>query len=120
MATREKKLLIADMDSTMITVECLDELADYAGIKDEIAAVTERAMRGELDFAQALDERVARLKGLDASVIDKCLAERIRATPGAATLVRTMKARLGATTLLVRSAERRIGNECVRKCRSRW
>src|SRR3546814_8274850 len=56
MATREKKLLIADMDSTMITVECLDELADYAGIKDEIAAVTERAMRGELDFAQALDE----------------------------------------------------------------
>ncbi|RIA36668.1 phosphoserine phosphatase [Hephaestia caeni] len=101
MAAREKKLLIADMDSTMITVECLDELADYAGIKDEIAAVTERAMRGELDFAQALDERVARLKGLDASVIDKCLAERIRATPGAATLVRTMKARLGATTLLV-------------------
>ncbi|MCM8730026.1 phosphoserine phosphatase SerB [Hephaestia sp. MAHUQ-44] len=101
MANREKKLLIADMDSTMITVECLDELADYAGIKDEIAAVTERAMRGELDFAQALDERVARLKGLDASVIDKCLAERIRATPGAATLVRTMKSQLGATTLLV-------------------
>src|SRR3546814_19686481 len=81
----------------MITVECLDELADYAGIKAEIAAVTERAMRGELDFAQALDERVARLKGLDASVIAKCLAERIRAPPGAAPLVRPMKARLGAT-----------------------
>src|SRR3546814_1440611 len=97
------------MDSTMITVECLDELADYAGIKDEIAAVTERAMRGELDFEQALDERVARLKGLDASVIDKCLAESNRATPGAATLVRTMKARRGATSQLVsgglRSAE---------------
>ncbi|HVI98477.1 MAG TPA: phosphoserine phosphatase SerB [Sphingomonas sp.] len=101
MATRAKKLLIADMDSTMITVECLDELADYAGIKAEIAAVTERAMRGELDFAQALDERVARLKGLDAAVIDQCLAERVRATPGAATLVRTMKARLGATAILV-------------------
>src|SRR3546814_8975094 len=99
MATREKKLLIADMDSTMITVECLDELADYAGIKDEIAAVTERAMRGELDFAQALDERVARLKGLDASVIDKCLAERIRAPPGAATLVRMMKAGRKGTRL---------------------
>ena len=101
MATREKKLLVADMDSTMITVECLDELADYAGIKDEIAAVTERAMRGELDFAQALDERVARLKGMEASVIDQCLAERVRAAPGAATLVRTMKARFGATTILV-------------------
>jgi phosphoserine phosphatase len=101
MVTREKKLLVADMDSTMITVECLDELADYAGIKAEIAAVTERAMRGELDFGQALDERVARLKGMDASVIDQCLAERVQAAPGAATLVRTMKARFDATTILV-------------------
>src|SRR3546814_20207944 len=113
MATREKKLLIADMDSTMITVECLDELADYAGIKDEIAAVTERAMRGEYDFAQALDARVARLKGIDPSVIDKCLAERIRATPRPATPVRTMKVRLRTTTLTVSGAfyrfTRRVG-----------
>jgi phosphoserine phosphatase len=97
---RQKKLLVADMDSTMITVECLDELADYAGIKAEIAAVTERAMRGELDFAQALDERVARLKGLAASTIDQCLAERVTLSPGAETLVRTMKAH-GAATILV-------------------
>src|SRR3546814_10987805 len=104
MATREKKLLIADMDSTMITVECLDELADYAGIKDEIAAVTERAMRGELDFAQALDARLARLKGLDASVIAKCLAESTRDTPGEATLVRPMQARPGGTPHRQRAA----------------
>ncbi len=99
-AHRVKKLLVADMDSTMITVECLDELADYAGIKAEIAAVTERAMRGELDFAQALDERVARLEGLAAATIDQCYAERVTLSPGAETLVRTMKGR-GATTILV-------------------
>ncbi|UZK66410.1 phosphoserine phosphatase SerB [Sphingomonas sp. M1-B02] len=97
---REKKLLIADMDSTMITVECIDELADYAGIKDQIAAVTEQAMRGELDFAAALDARVALLAGLEESAIDRCLAERVRLSPGAATLVRTMRAR-GALTILV-------------------
>lgn len=97
---REKKLLIADMDSTMITVECIDELADYAGLKPEIAEVTERAMRGELDFAAALDARVALLKGLDEGAIDRCLAERVTDTPGAATLVKTMRAR-GATTVLV-------------------
>ena len=71
-ATREKALIIADMDSTMITVECIDELADYAGIKPQIAEITERAMRGELDFAGALDERVALLKGLEDSAIDRC------------------------------------------------
>ena len=97
---REKRLLVADMDSTMITVECIDELADYAGIKDKVAAITERAMRGELDFAAALDARVALLAGLDAGAIDRCRAERVRLMPGAATLVRTMRAR-GATAVLV-------------------
>jgi phosphoserine phosphatase len=99
-AYREKKLLVADMDSTMITVECIDELADYAGIKPQIAEVTERAMRGELDFAEALDARVALLKGLPESAIDQCLAERVRLMPGAEALVRTMRAR-GAHTILV-------------------
>ncbi len=97
---REKKLLIADMDSTMITVECIDELADYAGIKPQIAEITERAMRGELDFAGALHERVALLKGLADEAIDQCRAERVKIMPGARALVRTMKAR-GAQTLLV-------------------
>lgn len=100
LAGRQKRLLVADMDSTMITVECLDELADYAGIKPEITAITEAAMRGEMDFADALDARVALLKGLDAGAIDRCIAERVRVTPGAKTLVRTMRAR-GATTILV-------------------
>ena len=99
-AGREKKLLIADMDSTMITVECIDELADYAGIKPQIAEITERAMRGELDFAGALHERVALLKGLADSAIDQCREERVVIMGGAKALVRTMKAR-GATTLLV-------------------
>lgn len=99
-ANREKKLLIADMDSTMITVECIDELADYAGIKPQIADITERAMRGELDFAGALHERVALLKGLDDAAIDRCRVERVKIMPGAKVLVRTMKAR-GARALLV-------------------
>ena len=97
---REKKLLVADMDSTMIGQECIDELADYAGIKPQIAAITERAMHGELDFAAALRERVALLSRLEETAIARCLAERIRPNPGAATLVRTMRAR-GAMTLLV-------------------
>lgn len=99
-ANRRKHLLVADMDSTMITVECIDELADYAGIKPQIAEVTEAAMRGELDFAAALDARVALLKGLGADAIDRCLAERVQLMPGARTLVQTMKAN-GATTILV-------------------
>ena len=99
-AAREKHLLIADMDSTMITVECIDELADYAGIKPQIAEITEAAMRGELDFAAALDARVALLKGLDASAIDRCREERVQLMPGARTLVQTMRAR-GATAILV-------------------
>jgi len=97
---RAKRLLVADMDSTMITIECIDELADYAGIKAEVAEVTERAMRGELDFEGALDARVALLKGLDAGVIDRCHAERVRIMPGAKALVRTMRAH-GARCVLV-------------------
>jgi phosphoserine phosphatase len=97
---RRKALLIADMDSTMITCECIDELADYAGLKAEVAAVTEAAMRGDLDFEAALDARVALLAGLDARVIDRCRRERVRLTQGAQALVRTMAAH-GAHTLLV-------------------
>ena len=99
-ANREKKLLISDMDSTMITVECIDELADYAGIKDQIAEITERAMLGELDFEEALRGRVALLAGLNISAIDQCLDEKVRIMPGAKILVQTMAAR-GAATILV-------------------
>jgi phosphoserine phosphatase len=97
---RRKKLLIADMDSTMIGQECIDELADFAGVKDRVAAITERAMRGELAFEPALRERVALLKGLPASVIDQVIAKRIRLTPGAKTLLATMRAN-GAYSSLV-------------------
>jgi phosphoserine phosphatase len=99
-ASRRRRLLVADMDSTMISVECIDELADYAGLKAEVAAVTERAMRGEIAFEAALAERVALLKGLDEAAIDRCRAERVRLTPGARALVRTMR-RGGALTVLV-------------------
>ncbi|MEP7350139.1 MAG: phosphoserine phosphatase SerB [Sphingorhabdus sp.] len=97
---RRKMLLVSDMDSTMITVECIDELADYAGIKPEIAAITERAMAGELDFAAALKARVKLLAGMDESIIEQCLAERVRPMPGAEILVRSM-AGWGAHTVLV-------------------
>jgi len=97
---RLKTLLVADMDSTMITVECIDELADYAGIKPQVAAVTERAMRGELDFESALDARVALLAGMDAAVLAQCLEERVKIMPGAKALVRTLRA-LGGTAILV-------------------
>ena len=99
-AGRRKKLLVADMDSTMITVECIDELADYAGLKPQVAEITERAMRGELQFEAALRARVALLAGLDEAVIDRCRSERVRLTPGAGRLVRTMR-RDGAMTILV-------------------
>jgi phosphoserine phosphatase len=99
-ANRRRLLLAADMDSTMITVECIDELADYAGVKAEVAVVTEQAMRGELDFEQALDARVALLENLEDAMIDRCREERVRLTPGARTLVQTMRAH-GAYTLLV-------------------
>ncbi|MFZ1921831.1 MAG: phosphoserine phosphatase SerB [Xanthobacteraceae bacterium] len=97
---RRKKLLVADMDSTMIGQECIDELADYAGVKDQVADITARAMRGELDFAPALRERVTLLKGLPAAVIGQVLAERIRLTPGGPALVATMRAN-GAYTCVV-------------------
>ena len=93
-------LFVSDMDSTMIGQECIDELADFAGLKPQIAAITERAMQGELDFAAALRERVALLAGLDEAAIARCLAERITPMPGAKTLVATLKA-LGCHTVLV-------------------
>ncbi|MFY9836175.1 MAG: phosphoserine phosphatase SerB [Xanthobacteraceae bacterium] len=99
-SARRKKLLVADMDSTMIGQECIDELADYAGFKDRVAAITKRAMEGELPFAPALRERVALLKGLPFSTIDAVIDERIRLTPGAPALVKTMRAN-GAYTCVV-------------------
>ena len=97
---RRKKLIVADMDSTMIACECIDELADYAGLKAEVAAITEAAMRGELDFAGALKARVALLKGLPVATLDQCREERVRLNPGARQLVQTMTAN-GARSLLV-------------------
>ncbi len=94
------QLFVSDMDSTMIGQECIDELADYAGLKLQIAAITERAMQGELDFEAALRERVALLAGLEESAIGACLAERITPTPGAGKLVATLAA-LGTRTVLV-------------------
>jgi len=99
-AGRAKRLLVADMDSTMITVECIDELADFAGLKAEISAVTERAMRGELDFESALRARVAKLKGLPESVLQTCFEERVRFTEGGRQLIQTMAAN-GAYCALV-------------------
>jgi phosphoserine phosphatase len=99
-ADRRKKLLIADMDSTIIGCECLDELADMAGLKAKVSAITEKAMRGELDFAAALRERVAMLKGLPLGALERVYRERIRLNPGARTLVATMR-KHGAHTLLV-------------------
>ncbi|HEX3888889.1 MAG TPA: phosphoserine phosphatase SerB [Phenylobacterium sp.] len=97
---RRKRLLIADMDSTIINVECLDELADFAGLKAEISAITERAMRGELAFEGALRERVGMLKGLPVAALQQTFDERVRLNPGARTLVRTMAAG-GARCVLV-------------------
>jgi phosphoserine phosphatase len=97
---RKKKLLVADMDSTIINVECLDELADMAGLKPQIAAITERAMRGELEFEAALRERVGMLKGLKLDALERTYAERVRLNPGAKSLLATMRAH-GAHTMLV-------------------
>jgi phosphoserine phosphatase len=99
-AARRKKLLLADMDSTMIGQECVDELADFAGLKASVAAITERAMRGEIAFEPALRERVALLKGLPVSVVDEVLKNRITLTPGGRELVATMRAH-GAYTCLI-------------------
>jgi phosphoserine phosphatase len=99
-ASRRKKLFLADMDSTMIQQECIDELADYAGLKTHVAAITERAMRGEIAFEPALRERVALLEGLPVSVIEEVLRERIKLTGGARMLVATMR-KHGARTCMV-------------------
>jgi len=97
---RWRRLLVADMDSTVIGQECIDELADYAGLKDKVARITERAMQGELDFPGALRERVRLLAGLDEQELKRCLNERVHVTSGAETLVQTMRAG-GASCLLV-------------------
>ncbi|WP_246450005.1 phosphoserine phosphatase SerB [Qipengyuania soli] len=94
------RLFVSDMDSTMIGQECIDELADYAGIKDKVAEITERAMQGELDFQSALKERVGLLEGLGEGAIDDCLADRIRPVEGAAALVATLRNK-GCRTVLV-------------------
>ena len=100
LADRRKSVLIADMDSTIIPVECIDELADYAGAKAQVSEITERAMQGELDFEAALDARVALIKGLTLGDIEACYQERVSLNPGARVLVRTMAAH-GALTGLV-------------------
>jgi phosphoserine phosphatase len=99
-AFRRKKLFLADMDSTMIGQECIDELADFAGLKAHVAGITERAMRGEIEFEPALRERVALLKNLPVGVVDEVLAKRITPTPGGRELVMTMRAN-GAWTCLI-------------------
>jgi phosphoserine phosphatase len=100
LASRRRRLFVADMDSTMIGQECIDELADYVGLKAHVAAITERAMRGEIAFEPALRERVALLKGLPVAVVDEVIEKRITLTPGGRTLVATMR-RNGAATCLV-------------------
>ena len=94
------RLFVSDMDSTMIGQECIDELADFAGLKDKVAAITERAMQGELDFGSALKERVGLLEGLEENAIHRCLTERIRPVDGARTLVATLRSK-GCRTVLV-------------------
>ena len=113
---RRKKLFLADMDSTMIGQECIDELADLVGMKAHVAAITERAMRGEIEFEPALRERVALLKDLPASVVDEVLAKRITLTPGGRELVATMRAHgayaclvSGGFTLFTSAVATRIG-----------
>jgi phosphoserine phosphatase len=97
---RFRHLFVADMDSTIIAQECIDELADYVGVKDKVARITEQAMQGALDFPAALRQRVALLEGLDTAAITQCLSERVTQNAGARTLVETMRAG-GAHTLLV-------------------
>ncbi|ATQ69663.1 MULTISPECIES: phosphoserine phosphatase SerB [Methylosinus] len=99
-AKRRKRLIVADMDSTMIAQECVDELAAYAGLRERVAPITARAMRGELDFESALRDRVALLAGLDVAIVETILRERVTPTPGARTLLATMRAN-GAYAALV-------------------
>jgi phosphoserine phosphatase len=100
LAHRNRKLLVADMDSTMITVECIDELADYAGLKAEVSDVTERAMRGEIDFAGALRDRVALLAGMPETTIAECLRERVKLMGGAKALIQAFRASGGEAILV--------------------
>jgi phosphoserine phosphatase len=100
LASRRKRLFVADMDSTMIGQECIDELADYVGLKTHVAAITERAMRGEIAFEPALRERVALLKGLPVAVVEEVIRERITLTPGGRTLVATIRRNGGHTCLV--------------------
>ena len=100
MDTRRKQFLIADMDSTMIGQECIDELAAEVGLKDKVAAITARAMNGEIEFEPALRERVALLKGLPVGVVDEVIAKRITLTPGGLELIATMKSKGGYTALV--------------------
>lgn len=99
-AGRKKSVLVCDMDSTLIGQECIDELADFAGVKDRVSSITERAMRGEIGFEGALNERVALLQGLSTDVLQQCFEQRITVNPGARALARTMSAH-GAKTLIV-------------------
>jgi phosphoserine phosphatase len=107
------KLFVSDMDSTMIEQECIDELADFAGLKDKISDITERAMLGELDFETALLERVGLLKDLDEGAIQQCLTERITPTPGAKTLTKTLKAH-GVRTVLVTGGFHHFADEVAK------
>ena len=96
----EFKLVAMDMDSTLITIECIDEIADMQGLKPQVAAITEAAMRGELDFAASLKQRVALLEGLDASALQRVYDERLKLSPGAETMLAAMQ-KAGLKTLLV-------------------
>lgn len=100
LAARRKRLFVADMDSTMIGQECIDELADYVGLKAHVAAITERAMRGEIEFEPALRERVTLLKGLPLAAVEEVIAKRITLTPGGRTLVATMRQNGGYACLV--------------------
>jgi len=99
-SNRQKKLLIADMDSTIIPVECIDELADFAGVKAQVSKITEQVIQGDLNFEAAIDARVVLLKGLPVEMLQKCYDERVSLNPGAKTAVKTMNS-LGAMTALV-------------------
>ncbi|MAU23513.1 MAG: phosphoserine phosphatase SerB [Martelella sp.] len=99
-ATRRKKALLADMDSTMIGQECIDELAAEVGLKDKVAAITARAMNGEIEFEPAVRERVALLKGLSIGIVDEIIEKRITLTPGGKALIATMKANGGYAALV--------------------
>lgn len=119
-ANRRKKLLIADMESTIIGCEIVDELADFAGCREEIVAITERAMRGEVEFEPALRERVALLKGLPVETLERVYRDRVRFNPGARELVATMRAH-GATTTLVSGGFSFFTERVVRDCGfDRW